>query len=348
MSKIQIVIGEKEWILEAISRQWLQRLREVYGEANVTCVHPRPIAGAHTYIHFIYIHAQPVLGARNIVIVTHIDLTYKAFILLKLFRQGVEFAVMSLQTKHLLEDFFPGSIVHCITPQSIQFSDYCQSKKGTLTFGLFFRLYPDKRKGNALVKSLIYKIASCSSDVKLIIYGAGFEPFLQGLDYSNIIYDDSPFSSSQYKSYMQQCDYVIYFGFDEGSVSILDSACISIPVLATRQGYHLDINLPKGSMLFLSGSEVLKAAELLIDSFDRNGALCCSDPASLFDQEQCIPKYRSLWLFDALIMPFKANPFRAPNDLQASVTSILLGSLRYMLLRLGAYSAFRKLLRSGR
>jgi hypothetical protein len=329
MNKIQFVIGEKGWIIEAIAKQWMKRLKEVCGEANVCCTYGRPVEGSEIYFHFIYLHALPVAGARNIVYVTHVDYFFKGLVLLKLAKLGVEFVTMSFQTKSLLENFLPGAAVHCISPKSIHFDHESVPEADPLTFGLFFRLYPDKRKKNALVESLISKIKSSPAGVKLIIYGAGFEYYLKDKNTTNIIYDDSSFSSVRYREYLQQCDYVLYFGMDEGAISVLDSACLSVPVLATRQGYHLDIDLPKGSMLFSSGLEVLRAVEFLVDSMRRTKVY--HDPAVLLDSMPSIPKYRYVWLLVAFVMPFKANPFRAKDDWLVSPMQLWRGVLRRLI-----------------
>jgi hypothetical protein len=328
MKKIQIVIGESGWIIEAIAKQWMDWIKGSHGEVSVECVYGHPVVGAETYLHFIYLNATPVAGARNIVFVTHVDYFVKGLVLIKLALQGVEFVSMSLQTKNLIERFVPGAVVHCISPTSLHFGSVGGCEITSLTLGLFFRLYPDKRKNNALVASLISKVCSAPHGVKLIIYGAGFEEYIENIDLRNIIYDNSSFSPKQYRNYLEQCDYVLYFGRDEGAISILDAGCLSVPVLATRQGYHIDIPLPKGSMLFQLELDVLKAAENLIDTMYHTESV--KDPVTILEQKPVIKNRRWIWYFSALFTPFKRNPFRASDDWPHSLKQLALGICRRM------------------
>jgi glycosyltransferase involved in cell wall biosynthesis len=312
MKKIQIVVEEQGWIISALANQWFELFKKKYANYSIELVFGNPVLGADIYIHFIYLNAKPVYGARNIVYVTHVDYSVKGLFLAKLAMDGVEFISMSHQTKELIQRFVHGAIVHCITPRSIQFANSHLPLFKKITFGLFFRIYPDKRKNNDLIVSFLKIVQENIAFCNLVIYGNGFTPLLDGCNRENIFYDDSEFSSDSYRSYLTRCDYVIYFGTDEGAISILDASTLGIPVLATKQGYHIDICLPNGSMLFERGEDILSAVLNLLESM--NHAHCNFDPASIIESEHQPLKCYLSCLFDAFTIPFKNNPFRAKDD----------------------------------
>lgn len=55
--------------------------------------------------------------------------------------------------------------------------------------------------------------------------------------YPNFIYDT-------YNTLMQQIDYYLYMGFDEGSMGYLDALAAGAGTIVTPQGFHLDVDCP--------------------------------------------------------------------------------------------------------
>lgn len=79
----------------------------------------------------------------------------------------------------------------------------------------------------------------------------------------DVIVDESSFNIEKYKNYIRNCNYIIYFGFDEGAFCVTDAVALNIPVIATKQGYHKDLNLP-------IGSELHSKANMVYDSIVRH------------------------------------------------------------------------------
>ena len=268
MYNIQIVCCEKGWILEAIARQWQQKLSKFY---NVELVFYNATLGADLYFHFIHISAKPVSGKKNIVYVTHISDMLVAMRIKKLSLKGCSFITMSEETcKNVRNIVGTGVLVQNILPESLHFNWRDRGKNSKLTFGYFSRYYSDGRKNEDILLRLINKISNFSS-CDFIIYGSNWLEHLtlESIP-QNIYIDESQFQLDKYRHYLEQVDYVLYFSVDEGAVSILDAATLNIPVIATNIGYHKELPLAKGSVLCSDGVGVYRIVVNLIQSYDNS------------------------------------------------------------------------------
>lgn len=259
MKTIQIVCYDRGWILEAMAKQWVRDLSVNQGKYDVKLSYNFPEEGSDIYVHFIFFSAVIVPKSINIVLVTHIDHWWKAFSIISLSRANVNFISMSRQTQHLINRYTTLSNAYYYSPSSIHFHIKENNIVDSIVFGLFFKVHPDGRKNNDAIKKLFTFANHQNKKCKLILYGKGFKDIAS--QYTNMSVDifEDDFEVTEYSKKLKECDYVIYFGYDEGAVSILDAATLSIPVIATRQGYHLDIELSKGSMLCDSADEVVSA-----------------------------------------------------------------------------------------
>ena len=69
------------------------------------------------------------------------------------------------------------------------------------------------------------------------------------------------------------CDYVRAYGKDEGYFSVLDATSLNIKILAIDQGFHRDLSLAKGSLLFSSHCQLNQYLKNLVSSFSVNDNL---------------------------------------------------------------------------
>jgi len=318
---IQIIVYEKGWILEAIAKNWQKDI------LKIPCFSCELVfdksSYADIYIHFPYTKAKLVKGARNIVYVTHINFSSKLKYLYRSLQSGAEFLTMSKMTTSYIKRIFPFSITYTIPPQSINFARKKTNK--FLTVGLFFRCYADNRKNNKAIQDL-FKIAEAhAGNLHLIVYGQGFEKFIPTLNPSYITYDQSRFNAEVYEAYIKQSDYVVYYGFDEGAISILDAATLNVPVLTSKQGYHLDINLPVGSFLFSKADEINETIQKILDysfhheenySMDRTFEEILKNPG----HKNLKPAFIIFLYF--CVASFRFNPIREKNDLYNSLNKI--------------------------
>lgn len=303
--QIQLVYYEKGWIIEKIVQQWASILEASNFKTIVSFNDSKN--GSDVYIHFIYLNTVPVKGARNIVYVTHVDKWWKAIKLILLAREGVEFVTMSRETQSLVKRYTGSSAVYCINPVSIHFKTN-QPPKKVFTFGLFFRLYDDDRKSNNAINKLVTLAEKLNPVCKLILFGAGFSSISEKNPNAASLMDiyDGPFDVVEYESCMKRCDYVVYFGRDEGAISILDAATLDIPVLAIYQGYHIDIPLAKGSMLFNHEDEILSIIKNICYSAQGEG-LKLKNIENLIIDKADINNSSNLW--HIIFIPFINNKF---------------------------------------
>ena len=256
---VQIVCYKRGWILEAIATQWQRIISSESSCSECSLVYGSPELGYDLYIHFIWYDAVPVNGAINIMYVTHIDHWWKAIKLVQLARMGCEFVCMSGQTRFLVNKYIASESTRFILQESLHFGSIRNERSKPLTFGMFFRIQEDGRKSNKDIVNVM-KFANDNSDCcQLILFGDGYSDLIR--PYKKIVasvYSEN-FDKENYQAQMKKCDYILYFGFDEGAISILDAATLGIPVFATNQGYHLDLVLPKGSFLFDKSERVVDA-----------------------------------------------------------------------------------------
>jgi hypothetical protein len=313
--KFQIVVCEQGWIIGALAEQLYNTIRTNFGKkCEAQIVYGEPHWGADAYIHFIYLDTKIVEGARNLVYVTHIDYTIKLMLIFILHLKNAEFIVMSNQTYELINTAIPTAKIHLLNPTSIHFSRN-EKSNSYLRIGLFYRIYDDNRKNTLLIKKLISFTSKYKENTKLVVYGRGFRSLVNddNCDYIECI--DIDFEKEKYCELIKSCDYVTYFGMDEGAISILDAATLNIPVIATKQGYHLDIKLAKGSVLFDTGVEVFNFLCNLIESNCQNNSDIKSQLFKIISFEKKLNNYNLFSYFRILIIPFVKNPFRRDDDL---------------------------------
>ena len=321
MIKICLIVYEKGWILEALALKLKADINKISLDYTAFIKKSRENCDCRIYIHYIYLNTKIIKNSRNIVFVTHIDYYFKALIIYRLALQGAEFIAMSRQTEELIRRLSPKSKTFLLTPTSIRFNEFGINQNEKLVFGIFFRYYNDNRKNNIIIKKIIDYL-KYHENMKLIMFGKGLGYLLNGEEYENIDCNDEEFDVERYKFKMKQCDYILYFGFDEGAMSIVDAASLGIPVLTTAQGYHLDLKLPKGSMLFNSASEVMEALVNLAETFAHPRPNTERQIAEILMHND--PPFNPNFLdyLRLCFVPFFENKFRRKDDFSISLLVI--------------------------
>lgn len=268
-TKVEIICYEKGWIIESISKNYKSKIAKLKNiSVNLSFFSPNP--NRDIYIHLYYLYAKPVLGARNIIYVTHVNNWYSILNIIYLSSKysNIELACLSIQTVNYLKKIIKDKNIYCINQESLHFNKK-KNKIKILTFGIFFRLYKDDRKSRQHIIRLIEIVRQNKLKCRLIIYGHGFDEFIDN-KCNNIIYDKSFFDKYKYKKYLQSCDYVVAFGKDEGYVSILDASSLGIKILALNQGYHRDIKLAPFSQLFENADQIIFAIKTILSASNLN------------------------------------------------------------------------------
>lgn len=255
--KIAIVCYEKGWILEKIAKNLLNQLIKNY---KVSVIYDLKQKEKYDiFIHIYFISAVPIDNKINIYFVTHVDTYVKLISLMFLsLRPNSHFICMSKQTKDFLSRIFIDNSVHYYSQKSLNFKTKIKKPK-QIVFGLFFRVYLDRRKNDHLIDKLLFEVSKLNlQHISFIAYGTGYENLLKKYpDLLSVI--DSKFNVKSYRETIKSCDYVICFGKDEGYISILDASEAGIKTISVAQGFHLDFKHPKGSLLVETPEDVFKS-----------------------------------------------------------------------------------------
>lgn len=316
--KHYIICYEKGWIIEAIAVQLKNNLLVNYGRDNVNLLYGinniNDINDNNVIVyHLYYLHAILIPNAINLIYVTHIDSLSKLNKVIKLSNSkfDVRFMTMSLQTSNYLKKIIHDKEIFTAQQNSLHFKNN-KNIPEILTVGLFFRLYNDDRKSNKDIIEL-FKIASNYTDnLKIIIYGDGFEK-IHLFDLPNISYFKSNnFNVNEYKNLITQCDYVVAYGKDEGYISILDSTFLEIKSLALNQGFHKDIVMSKGSILFNSGKEINGFIENILQNISPKHISTLIDYLNNISKHYLNKKKQNIY-FKYFLTLFIKNPFKLRN-----------------------------------
>lgn len=296
--KFEVINYENNgWIFEKISKIIEEELKKKYEKLN-KCKFERVI---------FHIHFDSVKNINenylNIIFVTHIDNIRKKIKIINLSKKkNTLFFTMSNDTKLFLSEIINPSFIY----SSNFFPNLKISKKKTYIFGFFFRNYEDGRKNNKLIENII-KIISESDNSKLIIYGSGFEKFI---NYNNVIIYDEKFHKSKYIKLLKKCDFIIATGRDEGYVSILDATDLNIKTIAINQGYHKDFALAKGSLLAENEKILLQILTSIINCSLKNKLINLGEnlDLALRFNKSSFPSYKGNFI-KKLIFLFQFNKF---------------------------------------
>jgi len=258
---LQIILdpGGVGWILEALANKCYTELKEDT-RFDVSLKVGLGDPGKDVYIHFIYLSAQVIPNAINIVYVTHVDRWYKAFRLIRLARSQAYFITMSTATQALVNRYVGPVNIETQIPESLHFG-YSAEHNKRVTFGLFFNIYPDERKNDKIIMDFLSIASNYLDTVHVIIMGYGYEKILKTNMHLSYEYINSEFDVETYKKNLDRCDYILHFGKDEGAISILDAATLDKPIIAIKQGYHDDMPLSIYSKLCQSPEEILNTVE---------------------------------------------------------------------------------------
>ena len=235
--KINIVLPLKDnWIFEDIAKKLKKNLESK--KLNVK-ISRNPLKNFDAYHHISYLNCNYKTLFKdkvNTAMITHIDTTSKLNIVLKLNDYIDCFTVQSLQTKKYVSKF-----LNKIKTQVIYVPPNDKIKFNKIKLGIFSNKYPDGRKNE---KILIKALKKLSPDI--------FEIFIMGKDWKKEIIQIKKlnfdchyikkFNINVYKNILSKIDYLLYLGFDEGSISFMDGLKSGTKFIVTNQGFHQDFS----------------------------------------------------------------------------------------------------------
>jgi glycosyltransferase involved in cell wall biosynthesis len=219
----------------------------------------RPTGQSDFVLHVFFRYCIPVGNSCNIALVTHIDSYFKMRRINWLISRNVNLICFSNETKNFI-------LHHCDSPnvsndniEVIFPSPANLNHLRKLKIGFFSNVYRDGRKREFVFDQLLDLLRP--EDVVFYTMGEGLEPLVSRLLKAQFLVVHSPkFDSNFYENSLASIDLLIYTGLDEGAMSVVDALHAGVPVVATRVGFHLDIQKHDQLLFF---DDVLELAQIL-------------------------------------------------------------------------------------
>jgi hypothetical protein len=231
MIKINIVLYTQDgWIITDIVNNLVSGLKNKNCEVVLS---NSPLKNYEVYYHFIYSNIKIEklnLNALNICYVTHIDSVKKYKKIHYLDNYIDAFICMSSDTSLKLQFFgINRTKLKVILP-------YIKRTNKKLKIGIFSNNYTDKRKNENEIISSLLKLNN--EFIEVYIVGYGWDNLIQQLNQNNFQVINIEFNPEIYSLTMSLVDYIIYAGFDEGSMATLDAVYYGKKMIITDQGFH--------------------------------------------------------------------------------------------------------------
>ena len=237
---------EKGWILWDYAEKLAQHLTGLVDQVGIS---PRQLPGHDVTFHINYAGMGKVeVPGVHTTMVTHIDEPPKLNLVSAQARGGIHGICMSEHTARMLRQLtgvnrFSSLLVPTLLPRR-------QHRTKVLVSS---RLYPDGRKNELWVRDFCRQFAP--ANILLRIMGAGWDAIVRELQEAGYqIEYQGGFDKSLNCRWLEDTDYVLYTGFDEGALSVLDAMAYGVTPIATAQGFHLEL---PGKMLLFSTREQL-------------------------------------------------------------------------------------------
>lgn len=239
--KIALVLNSENsgWILEKIAF----RLRDTLRSLGHTVIISKNKCADVDVNHFLSYNFVEKSNGISTAMVTHIDDVLKLQHLKNLVNNYEinSLICMSAFTREILISHgLPADKISYVLPAVDS-----PPKVKKIKIGLSGRIYKDGRKNENWLISAAQKISlenfqfhffgSGWSKVESSIVSSGGEVFVypEGSDYL----EDHKLIISK----LNELDYWMYLGFDEGSLGTLDAALAAVPLIVTPQGFHLEL-----------------------------------------------------------------------------------------------------------
>ena len=198
-----------------------------------------PIKDFDVYHHISYLNCnyKTIFEDRvNTAMITHIDTTSKLKLVLKLNAYIDCFTVQSIQTKKYVSKFLDKiktKVIYVPPNEKIKFNK--------IKLGIFSNKYPDGRKNEKILIKTLKKLDP--NIFEIFIMGKNWEKEI--IQIKKLNYDChyiKKFNIDIYKNILGKINYLLYLGFDEGSISFMDGIKSGTKLLVTNQGFHQDFS----------------------------------------------------------------------------------------------------------
>lgn len=228
--------GFNNGILSKYANKLNEHLNKLGEESRVSNV---PFKGAKVNYHINYLPYKHENSPEslNALMITHIFDNYK----LDAVKKGMETAdvgiCMSQETKDkLIDRGLPANKLEVILPA------HDSHPRRHQIVAILTNVYPDGCKREQMFVDLVKTLDHNRWAFRIM--GTGWHDILAPLVAEGLQVDYfAEFDYETHKQILDTSDYSLYFGNDEGSMGILDSANAGLKTIATNQGFHKEIGI---------------------------------------------------------------------------------------------------------
>lgn len=232
--RVNIVCQEESWIFKKFADRMFDNLIKQGAEMFVS---PYVRADVDINHHIPYASYEPC--RNDTLMITHVDNMKKVLLLKKQLQIAGMGICMSRETMEQLASYgIPRNKLCYINP-----AQDGKIKPHKYVIGITNRCYDglDLRKRATAILDVIEGVNP--DYFRFIIMGAGWDKIVSEMEKKGFEIEYYPeFIYDKYNMLMQQMDYFLYMGFDEGAMGYLDALAAGIGTIVTPQGYHLDVD----------------------------------------------------------------------------------------------------------
>lgn len=256
MIKVSIVLHENNegWILEKFAQKIANALDKNKYNVQVSRL-PDKNAEIIFWMHYLNVDLS-LLGKPKIhfAVVPHVDHPKKLAQLQKITRNDVNLICFSKELENKLKVTFPNNSKIL----SLEFGNDLAPKERKFIIGMASNIYSDGRKNEKWISE--FGVKYFHANIKFVFIGKRWEETVETLTQVGLeceIYNSGKNIEASYEVVIDQLkklDLCIYTGFDEGSLGALDAYMLGIPLLISKQGFHLEFGLDETSY-FVNNSD---------------------------------------------------------------------------------------------
>lgn len=232
---VRIVNRGQGWILEKFARKMKEQLEKKGIRAEIDEISdPKADMNYYTF----YGSVNNLLDENNTFMITHINCRNSIDKIKHSLKKSQMGICMSRETMEMLvQNGVPREKLCYINPAQ---DGLMKPKKYVL--GITHRCYDgiDHRKRADALIDILSEVDPAYFEVKIM--GAGWEKIISVLRDKGLHINYYPeFDREIYEKLIPSLDYYLYWGFDEGSMGVLDALAAGVKTIVTPQGFHLDI-----------------------------------------------------------------------------------------------------------
>ena len=234
--KVNLVCQDDAWIF----RKFAERMYDVLVKHNIdTTISADTREDVDINHHIPYVAYRPY--SNDTLMITHVDNSKKIVLLknqLEIARMGI---CMSKDTMNqLIASGIPREKLCYINPAQ---DNVIKPHKYVIGITHKCRDDEDLRKRTTAILEVLDDVNPLY--FKFFIMGSGWDKIVDSMKAKGFEVDYYPeFEYDKYNLLMQQMDYFLFMGFDEGAMGYLDALAAGAGTIVTPQGYHLDTDCP--------------------------------------------------------------------------------------------------------